>query len=209
MFKLKLTPTNTRFYDYFDRATDVLVGAAEHFLGALDHFGNAEQLAEKMTAFEHEGDDLTHETMELLHKTFITPLERADIRRLVVTLDDVLDALDDAARRIALYEIKTILPEVRELAKVLVAAAKAVQQAVHEVRYLRKRNGILPHCIEVHRLEDEGDRIYHHALAGLFKSGMDPLVVVQWKDVIEDLENAIDCCQEVSVVVEGIVLENA
>jgi uncharacterized protein Yka (UPF0111/DUF47 family) len=91
----------------------------------------------------------------------------------------------------------------------LVSATKAVQQAVHEVRQLRKSRSIRQNCIEVHQCEDEGDRIYHNALAALFKSGMDPLDVVKWKDIIEDLEHAIDCCQDVAVVVEGIVLENS
>jgi predicted phosphate transport protein (TIGR00153 family) len=205
----KLTPTNTQFYDFFDAATDVLVRATERFRAGLNPLVDPQQLAEEITALEHEGDELTHETMEMLHKTFITPLERADIRRLIVTLDDVLDALDDAARRLALYEIHVILPEVQDLAAVLVEASKAVQQAVHQLRFLRKRNGILQHCVEVHRLEDEGDRIYHQMLAGLFKSGMDPSMIIKWKDIIEDLENSIDSCQDVSVVVEGIVLENS
>lgn len=204
----KLTPTNTRFYDFFDLATGILVQAAEHFSKSLENFGNAAQLAQEIKTYEHQGDEIAHETMALLHQSFITPLERSDIRRLIVTLDDVLDALDDAAQRIALYELKTILPDIRRLAGVLVQAAKGVQQAVREIRLIRKRHEILRHCIEVHRLEDEGDNIYHEALAGLFKSDLEPVTVVKWKDIIEELENAIDCCQDVANVVEGIVLEN-
>jgi uncharacterized protein Yka (UPF0111/DUF47 family) len=98
---------------------------------------------------------------------------------------------------------------VRRLAAVLVNAAKAMQKAVHEVPHLKKRKGILDHCIEVHHQEDEGDRIYHHALAELFKSGMDPLLIVKWKDIIEDMEHAIDNCQDVAVVVAGIVMEHS
>jgi predicted phosphate transport protein (TIGR00153 family) len=206
---LKLNPTNTKFYDLFDQVSDVLVRAAEHFHKSLGDSARLAQLAEEVSVFEHESDEITHETMNLLHKSFITPLERTDIRRLAITMDDVLDALDDAARRMALYEIGEIIPEARNLAAVLVKSTKAVQLAVHEIRNLRKSPAIRQHCIEVHQHEDEGDRLYHNALGGLFKSGLDPLTVVKWKDIIEDLEHAIDSCQDVAVVIDGIVLENS
>jgi uncharacterized protein len=206
---LKLRPTNNKFYEYFDRATAVAVQATEHFRKSLEDFRDGHQLAEDIKGFEHQGDEITHETMELLHKSFITPLERGDIRELIMAIDDVIDALDDASRRIALYELNPILPDVRRLAAVLVNAAKAMQKAVHEIPHLKKRKGILDHCIEVHHQEDEGDRIYHHALAELFKSGMDPLLIVKWKDIIEDMEHAIDNCQDVAVVVAGIVMEHS
>ena len=205
----KISPTNNKFYDHFDQASDVLVRAAEHFHRALGETGNLTQLAEEISVFEHEADEITHETMNLLHKSFITPLERTDIRRLAITMDDVLDAMDDAARRMALYEISTIIPDAQALAAVLVKSTKAVQLAVHEIRNLRKSPAIRQHCIEVHQHEDEGDRLYHHALGMLFKSGLDTLKIVKWKDIIEDLEHAIDSCQDVAVVIDGIVLENS
>ncbi len=206
----KLSPTNTKFYDYFDRASDVLVRASSHFLAAIDASSDPKMLAEEMTTLEHQCDEITHEALNLLHKSFITPLERGDIRRLSISLDDVLDCLDDATRRIALYDLNPAsLPTVRGLAQVLVKTTKAVQQAVHEIRFLRKSTSIQNHCIEVHRCEDEGDRMYQLALAGLFASGMEPLEVVKWKDIIEDLEDAIDACQDVSLVIEAIILEHS
>lgn len=205
----KLTPTNTEFYDFFDRISDVLVQASEHFHAGMERFSNPQKLAAEIKELEHQGDSITHDTMALLHKSFITPLERSDIRRLIVSLDDVLDALDDASSLMALYEITDPLPEVRDLAAVLVKATKGVRLAVNDIRNLRKKNDILQHCVEIHHYEDEGDRIYDKTLARLFKSGMDPVSIIKWKDIIEDLENSIDCCQDVSVVVEGIVLENS
>jgi predicted phosphate transport protein (TIGR00153 family) len=205
---LKLTPTNPKFYDFFDQLTDVLVQAARQFLHGLDHFDNPRRLAEEIKRLEHQGDNLAHDTMGLLHQSFITPLERSDIRRLTMAIDDVLDFIEDAAQHIALYEIDTILPPVREMAQVLLDASQVVRLAVHEIRNLNRRNGIMEHCIEIHRLEDEGDRIQHEVLAWLFKSGMDPLSVIKWKEIIDDIETAIDRCQDVSNVVEGIVLEN-
>ena len=205
----KLTPTNTKFFDSFDRASDFLVRAATHFLDSIQANREPHLLAEEITTLEDQCDGVAHETLSLLHTSFITPIERSDIRRLIITLDDVLDCLDDAARRIALYEVGPALPDVRSLAMVLVKATKAVQAAVHEVRSLRKSKSIAEHCIEVHRCEDEGDRIYHHALAELFKSNLSPIEIVKWKDIIEDLEDAIDACQDVSLVVEAIRLENS
>lgn len=205
----KLTPSNDKFFDYFDAASDLLVAAASRFLDFLDHFEAVPQQADEMSRLEQEGDRITHETMGLLDKSFITPLERGDIRRLMMALDDVLDYLDDASRRIAIYEISEVRPDVRELASVLVRTTKGVQTAVHKLRKLRQKNGILEFCIQVHNLEDEGDRIHHDALARLFKSGLDPLSVIKWKDIIEDIEASIDSCQTVASVVEGIVLENA
>lgn len=205
----KLTPTNTKFYDAFDRASDFLVRAATHFLESIQTDREPRLLAEELTTLEDQCDGVTHDTLSLLYSSFITPIERSDIRRLIITLDEVLDCLDDAARRIALYQVGAMLPDVRSLAMVLVKATKAVQAAVHEVRVLRKSKTIEEHCIEVHRCEDEGDRIYHHALGELFKSNMTPVEIVKWKDIIEDLENAIDACQDVSLVVEAIRLENS
>jgi uncharacterized protein Yka (UPF0111/DUF47 family) len=102
-----------------------------------------------------------------------------------------------------------MLTTVRGLAQVLVKTTKAVQQAVHEIRNLRKSTSIREHCIEVHRCEDEGDRMFQLALSGLFSSGMDTLEIVKWKDIVEDLENAIDACQDVSLVIEAIILEHS
>lgn len=204
---IKLIPTNDKFFDYFERISDVLVRASEHFSHSLDN--DAQKLAETITTFEHQGDEITHETMDLMHASFITPLERPDIRRLILSLDNVLDSLDDAARRIALYKVGPVLPDVKSLAAVLVKATTSMRLAVHELRNMRKSKSISEHCIEVHHCEDEGDRIYHHALATLFQSSTDVMAAVKWKDIIEDMEKAIDDCQEVSEVIQGIVIENS
>ena len=206
---LSLTPKNPKFYDYFDQITDVLVQAAQQFVDFLANFSDSTTHAARIKEFEHEADDIAHETMGLLHQSFITPLERGDIRRLIMALDDVLDFLDDGVNHIALYEIKEILPPLKDMAQVLLTAVQDVRKAVHELRNLRRSNEILNYCIEIHNKEDEGDRIYLGTLAWLFKSGLDPLTVIKWKDIIDDIEKAIDCCQDVANVVEGIVLENA
>lgn len=158
---------------------------------------------------EHEADRITHEAMELLHRSFITPVERGDLRRLILALDEVVDYLDDAARRIALYEVGAILPEVCAMGKVVVDLARAVQTAVHDLRNLRKKNRILEDCIEIQRLENLGDHLHHIALASIFKTGMDPVMVIKWKEIVDLIELAMDAAEEVAHVIEGIVLENA
>lgn len=205
----KLIPSNTKFYDYFERGAEILVTATTRFAEFLDKFEHVERHAEEIKSLEHEADENTHEAMELLHQTFITPLERGDIRRLIETQDDVIDLLDDAARSLVLYEIKEVLPEVKDLTRVLVEAAKSVRAAIGQLRIVKKKNDILQLCIDIRRLENEGDRINHELLARLFKSGMNPFDVLKWKEIIEDIESAIDSCQDVANVLEGIVLENA
>jgi len=206
---LTLTPKNNKFYDYFDQSAAVLVKAAESFGEFVENLANSQDRAQAVKDLEHKGDHIAHETLGLLHQSFITPLERSDIRRLIMALDDVLDNLDDAVTHIALYEIKESLPPLKAGAKVLLHACQDVQKAIHALRNLKKRNDILNLCIEIHHREDDGDKIYHETLAWLFKSGMDPLSVIKWKDILDDVEKAIDCCQDVANVVEGIVLENA
>jgi uncharacterized protein Yka (UPF0111/DUF47 family) len=147
--------------------------------------------------------------MSLLHRSFITPLERGDLRRLILAMDEVVDYMDDAVRRMALYEVESILPEVCAMGKVMLDLARAVRDAVHELRNVRKKNRILQHCIEIQRLEGVGDHLHHIALSALFKNGADPLFVIKWKEIIDLIEMAMDSAEEVAHVIEGIVLENA
>jgi uncharacterized protein len=127
-----------------------------------------------------------------------------------LALDEVVDYLDDAVRRSALYEVGTILPEVCAMGKVIVDLCRAVQAAVHELRHLRKKNNrVLEHCIEIQRLENLGDHLHHIALASIFKTGADTLMVMKWKEIVDLIELAMDAAEEVAHVIEGIVLENA
>lgn len=202
-------PQNTKFFDYFDRDTEILVRAAEQFYDVLEHYENPRERSAGIKQLEHEADTVTHEAMELLHRSFITPLERGDLRRLILALDEIVDYIDDAVRRISLYEIQTILPEVAAMGKVVVDVTRAVQAAVHELRNVRKNNDVLKHCIEIQRLENVGDHLHHIALASIFKTGMAPLLVMKWKEIIDLIETAMDAAEEVAHVIEGIVLENA
>jgi len=202
-------PKNTAFFDYFDRDAEIIVRAAERFCAFLEHYENPREHSAKLKELEHEADTVTHEAMALLHRSFITPLERGDLRRLILALDEVVDYIDDAVRRIALYEVGTVLPEVIAMGKVVLDLARAVQATVLDLRNVNKKNQLLQHCIEVQRLENVGDHLHHIALASIFKAGMDPLLVIKWKEIVDLIETAMDSAEEVAHVIEGIVLENA
>ena len=202
-------PRNTKFFAYFDRDAEILVRCAEQFSQTLECFEHPKEQSNKLKELEHEADDITHEAMSLLHRSFITPLERGDLRRLILAMDEVVDYMDDAVRRMALYEVGSILPEVSAMGKVMLDLARAVREAVHELRNVRKKNRILQHCIEIQRLENVGDHLHHIALSALFKNGTDPLFVIKWKEIIDLVEAAMDSAEEVAHVIEGIVLENA
>lgn len=208
MFRF-LKPTNNKFFEHFEGVADRIVRSAEICSAYLSAGGDPKPMAQKVKDLEHEADEITHAAMELLHQSFITPIDRGDIRRLVQCLDDVVDLIDSVANRLVLYEIREPLPAARSIGQVVVAAGGVVQQAVRALRHVRDREPILKLCIEIHRQENESDRLHHEALAQLFKSGMDALAVIKWKEILERLETAVDRCEDVANLVEGIVLENA
>ncbi len=208
MFGVRLIPDNRRFYNQFSRSAALLVKTAEQFAAGLQEPGTA--LADAIKNFEHEGDRIAHETMEMLHTSFITPLDRGDIRRLTFAMDDVFDLLNDAARSMCLYEIHEVLPGAQELAAKLVETTRAVQRAIDHLPDLRRRlSDIMRECVEINRLENDADHAVHMLVARLFKEDVDPLLVLKWKEIIDHIEDAIDRCEDVANIMEGILLENA
>jgi predicted phosphate transport protein (TIGR00153 family) len=205
----KLTPGNNRFYDLFDRAAELQVRAAAQFLDLVENFGDQARRAEEIKRVEHELDEVVHDTMKLLHSSFITPIERGDIRRLIQGLDSVADGINAASSRLALYEIDDIYPPIQSLARVLLDSCRVVQGAVGRLRGRPKIEEVLPLCVEINRLEDQADQIYREALAHLFRDRLDPLLVIKWKEICEFVESATDCCEDVADMVEVIVIENA
>ena len=204
-----LLPTNYKFFGQFDKAIDIVVLASEQLQSNLDQDWQNTSCSDAIKRLEHEADEIAHQTMEMLHKSFITPLDRSDIRRLTFAIDNIIDLINDASRWLTLYELKDILPEVKKMARILTDASRSIRQAVTDLPNLRKANNILKFCIEVNRLENDADHIMHYAVSALFKSGMDPLLIIKWKEVYEYIENAIDCCEDCANVLEGIAQENA
>jgi predicted phosphate transport protein (TIGR00153 family) len=205
----RFLPREEDFFTLFERHVALTVEGAQQFATLVSGGQNIRALAARIKEIEHETDVITHACVERLHTTFLTPFDRDDIHRLITRMDDVMDYVESASERIALYELREMTQEVRDLAAVLVRAAQAVARAVAGLRDLKHAGAILEHCIEVNRLENEADEILRNAVATLFKGGNDPLFVMKWKEVYEALENATDRCEDVANIIEGVVLEHA
>lgn len=204
-----LIPRETVFFDLFEQAAANILEGTRALVDLTEHFENVPGKAKKIKDIEHQGDQLTHQTIERLNKTFITPIDREDIHELICRLDDILDLIDTAVNRIVLYNIKTMPDDVKALARVLQRSAEIIDLALKGMRDMKRSDHILKLCIDVHTQENEGDRIEQHALAEMFKGSMTPFDVIKWKDIYEDLEAATDRCEDVANVIEGIVLKNA
>ncbi len=202
----KLLPHEDGFHDMFVELAENVYRASQSMVAMLENYSNPASDAEKIKDIEHANDTIMHSLMNKLNRTFITPFDREDIHELASKIDDVLDLTDAAASRLVTYRIDKIRPGVSELSRVLLAATKEVVAAV---RVLEKKNEILEHCIEINRLENEGDRVCRDLIATLFEQEKDPILVIKWKEIIEVLEIATDKCEDVADVVETITLKNA
>jgi len=205
-----LLPKESKFFDIFERHAALGVDAAKVVLELLSQRNGLPAItrAKRVKEIEHEADVLTHQCVELLHKTFVTPIDRDAIHRLITRMDDVIDNIESAAERVALYELPEGTQEARELARVLVDSTREIVQAIRGLRDLKHASGMLVNCVNINRLENEGDTILRLGVARLFKEGPDPLWVMKWKEIYEYLEIATDRCEDVANIIEGIVLEN-
>jgi hypothetical protein len=206
---MRLLPHDASFFAHFENQGKKTVEGCRAFLEMVEQADNLESRAERVKQIEHECDEITHAVVEGLHKTFITPIDRNDIYTLITRMDDIMDFVEAAADRLALYDIPTMTKEVGDLARCLVQSAEHVLGAVSSIRDLGKPNGILQHCIEINRLENVADGLLRSALARLFREEKDPIAVIKWKEIYETLESATDRCEDVANIIEGVVLENS
>lgn len=206
---MRFLPHDKTFFALFEAQGKKTVEGCRAFLEMVENPQDVESQAERVKQIEHECDEITHAVVELLHKTFITPLDRNDIYRLITKMDDIMDLVEAAADRLSLYEIRVMTQEVGDLARCLVTSSEHVLGAVTLIRNLQKPNGILQHCVEINRLENVADKLLRSALARLFKEERDPIAVIKWKEIYEALESATDRCEDVANIIEGVVLENS
>jgi predicted phosphate transport protein (TIGR00153 family) len=206
MARFSLLPKEEQYFSFFSQMTSYIYDAAHALVEMLNDKGATygEHL-KRIKAIEHQCDDLTHSISTKLNKSFITPFDREDIYLLSGALDDVVDLIDDAARAMVMYDVQESTPHARSFADVI--QRMAVQ--LHEiVSMLAKPNGISPRLVELHRLENEGDEIYHTAVAELFHNAENPLNVIKWKDIYEKLEAAIDRCENVANIIESVIIKH-
>jgi predicted phosphate transport protein (TIGR00153 family) len=194
------------FFDLFEEAAANIVRGADLLDQMLAHYPDRADLARDIVICEQEGDRITHDVHQRLNSTFVTPIDREDVLALVSDLDDIIDLIDEVADYLGLYKIEAPMEQAQRLAHVLLQAARQIAEAMPR---LRRFDPLSDFTVEIHRLENDGDRISRDAIASLFESGIDPLVVIRWKDIFERLEEAIDACEDVANTLEGIVIKNA
>lgn len=201
----RLIPREEKFYSDFLALADELhrgAGLLEEMLAPDEPLW---EKAEEIREVEHACDTITHEIIQRLNRTFVTPIDREDIHELARSLDDVMDAIDASATLIKLYKLKTIRFGARELADTITACTKQVRLALEA---LEKNKGLITHAVEINRLENEADRIHQEAVGRLFEDERDPLTVMKWKETLDFLEHATDRCEDVANVLEGVVLKH-
>ncbi|HEY2986189.1 MAG TPA: DUF47 domain-containing protein [Candidatus Binatia bacterium] len=206
---MRFLPSDERFYDWFEASVKKVVEGAVQLSELIKDYRDVALRAKEIKDTEHEGDVITHNTIEMLNRTFITPLDREDIHKLITSLDDVLDYIEACAARLHLFKVGKTTDESRLLVGILVKSTQELERAVFKLRQLKNGDSIMKHCIEINRLENEGDFVGRTAVAKLFEGEPNPLEVIKWNEIYETLENAIDRCEDVANVLEGIVLKNA
>jgi len=205
---MRLIPRDEKFYDLFEELACKIEEGGKMFSDILDNYEHSEAKIAKLKEIEHEADIITHRTYEKMHRTFLTPLDREDIYNLVNKMDSVLDMIEAAAVRMQLYKIKKPADEIKELARILNLAIGKIKKIVHALRDKRRGQEILEDCVEINTLENEGDIVLRMTMARLFEREKDPIELIKWKEIFERIEESIDVCEDVSNIIEGIVLKH-
>jgi predicted phosphate transport protein (TIGR00153 family) len=197
------------FFDFFEQHAALTIEGTKEFLSLVTTGANIPAKCRRVSDIEHETDTITHRCVEALHKTFITPIDRDSIHRLITKMDDIMDYVEAAAERIELYELTVMTADVRDLSDCLHRSALQVEQCVRGLRDLKDPQATLKLCIDINRLENEADAILRRSVARLFKEEKDPIVIIKWKEIYENLEMASDRCEDVANIIEGVILEHA
>ena len=208
----KIMPREGRFFDLFNESANLIVQAAQEFRKMLTDLSNAadvERYAISIKEIEHKADNVTHRTVEMLHKTFITPIDRDDIHELISKMDDIVDYIEATSQRIFQYDVTQVSPEAVKLADVCVRCAEYVKITVQGLSNLKNPQEIIKNCVELNRLENEADYILRVAMAKLFREEPDIRQLIKLKEIYELLETVTDRCEDVANIIEGIVLEYA
>jgi hypothetical protein len=205
MARLSFVPQKREFYVLFSRAARNVVEIARLLVDLLEEFPQNGNLLRDIKELEHEGDRLTRELVDLLNRTFVTPFDRDDMYRLATALDDICDHVDEAAGDIAGYGVEEIRPAARRQAEVILRSTEKLREAVERVDGFKDASRQLD---ELRNLEDEGDRLNREAVSELFREEQDAVVIMRWKDIHTQLEEAVDACENAADVLEAILVKN-
>jgi len=203
---LNLFPRDEKYFERFNELAVRVREAARILQKFFRGESGVATVAGEVKRLEHECDEISHGILRGIDQTFITPIDREDIHRLAVRLDDVIDLIDGTVRRLDIYRIDGPTPISKALCELIV---KTTAELVEAVSLLRKQKGVMEHCIQIKRLENEGDIVYHDAVASLFSNGLPAIEVIKWKDVYDNMERCIDSCVAVAHVLESVVLKHS
>jgi len=201
-----LVPRDRVFFDLFNQAGQNTLRAAKLLHQMLSNWPDESGLARDILLAEQEGDHITHDLVQRVNTTFVTPIDGEDIYALATQIDDIVDYTEETADFLGLYKIEAPMEQAVEMAAVLVASCEQLAAALANLRGFKD---LEHHWIEIHRLENDGDRLYRDAVASLFANGIDPMIVIRWKDLFAVLERAIDATETAAHILEGIVIKNA
>jgi predicted phosphate transport protein (TIGR00153 family) len=198
-------PNDREFFDLFEEAAQNVLRGADLLDQMLGGWPEKANLARELLIAEQEGDRITHDIVQRLNQTFVTPIDREDILELASGLDDVIDMAEEVGDFLGLYKIEAPMSQAQRMAHILLQSTRQIAEAMPR---LRKFDDISHYTVEIHRLENDGDRVVREALASLFEEGIDPMVVIRWKDIYERLEQAIDATERVANILQNIVIKN-
>ena len=204
-----MIPREVKFYELFEKSAGNLVIAAGKLVDLLDDYNEVELKVKRIKDLEHEGDTITHQIMQSLHSTFVTPIDREDVARLAESLDDVMDFIEAAARTAFLYRIAEPTERARELAAIILKITYRLNEVMPLLRRRDQFKQVLIQCVEINSLENEADDVHHAALAELFDNTKDVRDIIKWREIYEHMESATDRAEDVANVLEAVVLKNA
>jgi len=204
--RLPFIPREEKFFELFVEDAENVLTAARMLVEFFGSYDQRERIASQLRELERKGDGLSHEIGTKLENTFVTPFDREDIHQLISRLDDIIDFIEEVADTCLLYKIDAPAPPAKDQAEIIVQQCEELVRALEKLKGFK---GVSPHWIEIHRLENEGDRIGRRAIADLFTNGADAIHIIQWKDVHTLLEDTIDACEDAANVIERIVVKHA
>ena len=204
----RLMPREGRFFDYFNEHAEQLVLGAQELRALLANLAELPERKRSIERIEHRADKITQQTMQLLHQTFITPIDRDEIHMLITRMDDILDLMEDVSQCMFLYDITAVTDEARKLADICLVSTEKVKGAVQQLSNLKNSQTILALCKEIDKLESDADHVMRAAMAKLFREETDVKYLFKMKEVYQLLESVTDRCQDVANIIEGIVLES-
>lgn len=205
----RLMPRENRFFELFNEHAEQVVQGSRELATLMAVSNDLERRAYNIETFEKRADKITQTTIELLHRTFITPLDRDDIHKLITKMDDILDLIEDAAQLVFLYDIRVVTAEEKRLADICVVCGEKVQEAVKLLSNMKNAAAIMKICDDIDRLESEADHVMRSAMAKLFRDEPDVRQLIKLRAVYQTLEAVTDTCEDVANIIEGIVLENS